>query len=207
MILPDTDHVSVLQVPGSQRRTSLVARMTLAADQSFGVSIVSVEEQMRGWLSTIAKERQIDRQVKPYHELGRLFEFFQAFVIKPFDHTAAAKFAELRASKVRVASMDFKRLPSVDRQQARLREGSWPSVRELAGMMKRRSAFQKGQPDCAEADGLSGYTRPRAFPARHAGPGCAAKSESGGSPASGHPRNDRQRAESLAAPLSPETGQ
>src|SRR5437763_1055128 len=108
MILLDTDHVSVLQIPGSQRRTSLVARMTLAADQTFGVSIVSVEEQMRGWLATIAKERQIDRQVKPYYELGRMFEFFQAFVVKPFDSAAASIFSELRASKVRVASMDLK---------------------------------------------------------------------------------------------------
>jgi len=108
MILLDTDHVSVLQIPGSQRRTSLVARLTLAIDQSVAVSIVSVEEQMRGWLATIAKERQIDRQVKPYYELGRLFEFFQAFVVKPFDHAAAAIFSELRASKVRVASMDLK---------------------------------------------------------------------------------------------------
>ncbi len=55
--------------------------MALAVDESFGVPIVSVEEQMRGWLATIAKERQIERQIKPYFELVRLFEFYQAFAV------------------------------------------------------------------------------------------------------------------------------
>jgi len=66
MILLDTDHVSVLQYPASERRARLVARMALAVGESFGVPIVGVEEQMRGWLATIARERQIDRQVSPY---------------------------------------------------------------------------------------------------------------------------------------------
>ena len=108
MILLDTDHISILQIVASQRRTQLVARMALAVDETFGITIVSVEEQMRGWLATIAKERQIDRQVKPYYELGRLFEFFQSFVVQPFDRTAASRFSEFRSAKVRLATMDLK---------------------------------------------------------------------------------------------------
>ena len=106
MILLDTDHISPLQI-ASRRRDALVARMALA-DETFGVTIVSIEEQMRGWLATIAKERQVARQVKPYFELGRLFTFFQAFSIQPFDDAAAAKFVELRKSGVRIGTMDLK---------------------------------------------------------------------------------------------------
>ena len=46
MILLDTDHLSVLQVPSSDRRTRLVARLALAVDEVVGTTIVSVEEQM-----------------------------------------------------------------------------------------------------------------------------------------------------------------
>jgi tRNA(fMet)-specific endonuclease VapC len=108
MILLDTDHLSVLQVPSSDRRARLVGRMTLASDEQFGTTIVSVEEQMRGWLAAIAKERSVKRHVAPYRELGRLVEFFQAFTLAQFDDRAADQFASLRSARVRIATMDLK---------------------------------------------------------------------------------------------------
>jgi tRNA(fMet)-specific endonuclease VapC len=72
------------------------------------VSIVSVEEQMRGWLAAIAKERQARRQVFGYGELARLLDYFRAFQILPFDERAADQFDDLRATKIRLGSMDLK---------------------------------------------------------------------------------------------------
>jgi len=108
MILLDTDHPSVLQVPSSDRRTRLVGRMTLASQEQFGTTIVSLEEQMRGWLAAIAKEKSVKRHVAPYRELGRLVEFFQAFTLAPFDDRAADRFANLRSARVRIGTMDLK---------------------------------------------------------------------------------------------------
>jgi tRNA(fMet)-specific endonuclease VapC len=108
MILLDTDHLSVLQVPSSERRTRLVARMTAAIGEDFGTTIVCVEEQMRGWLAAIAKEKSVKRHVAPYRELGRLFEFFQAFTICQFDDRAADEFANLRSARIRIGTMDLK---------------------------------------------------------------------------------------------------
>ena len=79
MILLDTNHVSILRMPPSERRTRLVERMTLSHDEHFGIPIVAVEETMRGWLAAIAKERLAQRQVPAYRELGSLFEFFATF--------------------------------------------------------------------------------------------------------------------------------
>ncbi len=107
MILLDTDHLSVLQVRSSDRRTRLVARMALC-DDTIGTTIVGVEEQMRGWLVSIAKEKSVTRQVTSYRELGRLFEFFEGFEIAPFDDRAAARWEELRKSKIRLDTMDLK---------------------------------------------------------------------------------------------------
>jgi hypothetical protein len=44
--------------------------------EEVGTTIVTVEEQMRGWMAAIAKERQAARQTTAYRELGKLFEFF-----------------------------------------------------------------------------------------------------------------------------------
>lgn len=63
MILLDTNHVSILRMPPSERRTRLVERMTLAQNEVFGIPIVAVEETMRGWLAAIAKERLVQPQV------------------------------------------------------------------------------------------------------------------------------------------------
>ena len=99
MILFDTNHVSILRMPPSERRTRLLDRIALAPQEVFGTSIVVVEETMRGWLAAIAKERLAKRQISAYRELGRLFEFFASFPIAPFDEAAVDRFDSLRAAK------------------------------------------------------------------------------------------------------------
>lgn len=108
MILLDTNHVSILKMPPSDRRTRLVERMTLAHTELFGIPVVAVEETMRGWLAAIAKERLARRQVSAYRELSSLFEFFATFPIAPFDQAAADRFDSLQAAKVRIATRDLK---------------------------------------------------------------------------------------------------
>ena len=104
----DTDHVTVLQRPPSARRTRFVTRMADAVGEEFCITLATVEEQMRGWLATIAKERQATRQVKPYSDLGRMIEFFAGFTLLPFDETAARHFDQLRPSLRRLGTMDLK---------------------------------------------------------------------------------------------------
>src|SRR5262245_2796267 len=71
MILLDTDHVTLLKYPSSERAERLVQRLDgVPAEAVVGVTIITVEEQMRGWLAAIAKERAASRQVTAYRELG-----------------------------------------------------------------------------------------------------------------------------------------
>ncbi len=64
MILLDTDHLTLLKYPNNERGVRLNAKMrTQPPDEVVAVSIISVEEQMRGWLAAIAKERQILSQI------------------------------------------------------------------------------------------------------------------------------------------------
>ena len=49
MIVLDTDHINALQYEGTQA-TTLIAGMRRCSDQDFATTIITVEEQMRGWL-------------------------------------------------------------------------------------------------------------------------------------------------------------
>jgi len=101
MILLDTDHVSVLQTPGVARRQRLLARLALVAEP-FGTTIITVEEQMRGWMASIAKERHAVRQVRSYARLADLFAFFAVWPVLPFDEDAAAQFDTMNRIKIGV---------------------------------------------------------------------------------------------------------
>jgi tRNA(fMet)-specific endonuclease VapC len=109
MILLDTDHVTLLKYPANERAARLRQRMDgLPGGEVVGVPVVVVEEQMRGWLSTIAKERVVRRQVRAYRELADLFDFFAEFDIVVFDERAASEFESLRSAKMRLGTMDLK---------------------------------------------------------------------------------------------------
>lgn len=108
MILLDTDHLSVLRFRSGERCRRLVARMEASADEIFGTTIINVAEQMKGWLAAINKERQAVRQVTAYRELARLFDFFSCYHIALFDEAAAARFDDLRKSKIRIGTSDLK---------------------------------------------------------------------------------------------------
>ena len=108
MITLDTDHVTVLQDKDSPRRRNLVSRMAVVPDEDFSAGIPVVEERLRGWLASIAKERHVLRQIKPYAELQRIVEFFSEFTVLPFDDVAANHFDRLRPIVPRVGTMDLK---------------------------------------------------------------------------------------------------
>ena len=76
MILLDTDHLTVLKYTDSERYVRLHGRLLAAAPELIGTTIVNVEEQMRGWLAAIAKEKKLLRQITAYREPTDLFDFF-----------------------------------------------------------------------------------------------------------------------------------
>ena len=97
MILLDTDHATLLKYPSGLRRDRLREKLDrLPSEEAVAITIVTVEEQMRGWMASLAKERTSHRQVPSYRELATLFEFYSQFTIVPFDDRAADQFEVLR---------------------------------------------------------------------------------------------------------------
>jgi tRNA(fMet)-specific endonuclease VapC len=106
MILLDTDDVTVLRMPANERRDRLLSRLALVVDEVIAVPVVATEETMRGWLSTLAKERQPRRQIAACRELADLFRFFARFPIVAFDNAAATALEGF--GRVRIGTSDKK---------------------------------------------------------------------------------------------------
>jgi len=108
VILLDTDHLTVLKYTDSERHARLHGRLLGAAPELIGTTVVNVEEQMRGWLSAIARERTLLRQITAYRELTDLFDFFTKFNIISLSADAVDLFNGFRKSGVKIGSMDLK---------------------------------------------------------------------------------------------------
>src|ERR1700682_5832705 len=99
MILLDTDHLSVLKYLDNPKCVLLSARMESWPDTDFAATIVSVEEQVRGWLGQISRGADPLKQVAGYEQLANLFDFFRKWKIIHFDVPAARQFKTLRKQK------------------------------------------------------------------------------------------------------------
>jgi len=108
MILLDTDHLSVLSYPEGSKSAVLAARMEDTGEQTFGTTVVSVEEQVRGWLAEINRWRQLHKQIPAYERFAVLFDFLSNWEIAQFDQRAADKCEGLRKQRVRIGTQDLK---------------------------------------------------------------------------------------------------
>ena len=108
MILLDTDHLTVLSYPADPRYARLTERMRAPTEEAFATTVVSLEEQMRGWLAAIKQRPDVHEQVAPYQRLARLFAFYRDWEIVPFDDRAADEFKRMRKQRVRIGTQDLK---------------------------------------------------------------------------------------------------
>ena len=135
MIVLDTDHLSELQRPHSRRRVRLVERLKLQGDRSIVTTIVSVEEQFRGRLAMINSRPAGIEQVVPYAELNELLKFFVEWIALPFDTQASQRFQDLRATKLRIGTMDLKIAAIVLAHNGRLLSANLRDFRQVPNLL------------------------------------------------------------------------
>jgi tRNA(fMet)-specific endonuclease VapC len=107
MYLLDTDHLTLIDRGGTEG-SNIRARLSAVAATDVAVSIVSYEEQMRGWMAEIAQLRGVDRQMIVYGRLERLLQYYCAAPLLPFDASALNYFQNLWLLRLRVGTMDLK---------------------------------------------------------------------------------------------------
>ena len=63
MVVLDTDHVSLLENPDSVHAQRIRTRMAELGPGEAAATIISFEEQTRGWLSYLARAQTVAQQV------------------------------------------------------------------------------------------------------------------------------------------------
>jgi tRNA(fMet)-specific endonuclease VapC len=104
----DTDHISLLEHDESPATARLRERLLALNPADYATSIISYEEQCRGWLEHIKKKKSVLEQVTAYRKLHKQLEHYGAIQVLDFDEHAAIEFQRLRAAKVRIKTMDLK---------------------------------------------------------------------------------------------------
>jgi tRNA(fMet)-specific endonuclease VapC len=109
MYLLDTDHLTILD-RGGQSAQMLLVKMSQVDPNKIATTIISYEEQTRGWLNYItkAKSTDLEAQVFAYSKLQRHLAKFRAATVIDFDLNSAQEFARIRRIYPRLGTMDLK---------------------------------------------------------------------------------------------------
>ncbi|MFM6397625.1 type II toxin-antitoxin system VapC family toxin [Planktothrix sp.] len=110
----DTDHISLFQ----RQHPKVLERLSNINPAYRAVTIITVEESVRGWLKTIKDAKTIDNLVKAYADLKETIEFFNAIYVLDFDQESGNYYTELKRQKIRIGTQDLKIASIVLSQQA-----------------------------------------------------------------------------------------
>jgi tRNA(fMet)-specific endonuclease VapC len=108
MIILDTDHFTILHYADDPRYPILTERLLAAQDERVVTTVVTVEEQLRGWLAQINRSPDIHKQLPAYCRLADLLEFLSDWEILSLDEEAARAFNNMRRQRVRIGTQDLK---------------------------------------------------------------------------------------------------
>jgi tRNA(fMet)-specific endonuclease VapC len=135
MVILDTDHVSLLEWAENPEAQRLRARLEILTSETIATTIISFEEQTRGWLTSIAKSRTMAQQLQAYARLKRHLLNYCRVVVLDFGETAAAEFQRLRKSRLRIGTMDLKIAAVVVAHDATLLSRNLKDFRKVPGLM------------------------------------------------------------------------
>jgi tRNA(fMet)-specific endonuclease VapC len=108
MLVLDTDHVSLLEWANSTPAQRLRTRLEEVGEEELVTTIISYEEQTRGWFAYVAKARSLAQQVNAYRKLSGHLSVYRSVTVLEFDERAATEYQRLQQSRLRVGTMDLK---------------------------------------------------------------------------------------------------
>ena len=108
MVILDTDHLSVLERREQPAVGYLLRRLAEVSPLEVMTTVISYEEQMRGWMAYIARARSMAQQITAYGRLLSHLESYRGIPVLGFDEAAASQFQRLRRRHRRMGTMDLK---------------------------------------------------------------------------------------------------
>jgi tRNA(fMet)-specific endonuclease VapC len=107
MVILDTDHLSIFD-RDTIEGFNLGRRLSTLPEAEVVITIITYEEQMRGWLTYASRANTAERQIEAYRRLRRHIERFRRIPLLDYDERAAVEFERLREAHVRIGTMDLK---------------------------------------------------------------------------------------------------
>ncbi len=106
MLVLDTNHISIIGY-GIPAGEELAARLR-SAGEDVVTTVITLEEQMRGWLARIGATRDIYEQETAYERLRIRTEFMAGWTMLPWNRASADLFARFRREGIRIGTQDLR---------------------------------------------------------------------------------------------------
>jgi tRNA(fMet)-specific endonuclease VapC len=107
VLILDKDVLTIVQRGSGPEFGTRLGRLQSADDEVY-VTILSFEEQVRGWLAFVSGARSTAREVFAYSQLRLLLDDFGDRLVLDYDDDAAAEFRRLSKARLRIGSMDLR---------------------------------------------------------------------------------------------------
>ena len=108
MVVLDTDHLTLLERSQSAGSQILQVRLDRLDTESRATTIVTYEEQTRGWMAYMARAKTVSHEIDAYARLKTHLHSFRHILVLDFDERAGVEYQRLRRSRVRIGTMDLK---------------------------------------------------------------------------------------------------
>lgn len=108
MIILDTDSLSLLDRENTLESSVLRNNLERFAPEEIFTTIITFEENMRGWLAFIARSKTVEQQIYAYTKLHCFLESYRNTLVLDFDESSAAVFQQFKSQKIRVGTIDLK---------------------------------------------------------------------------------------------------
>jgi tRNA(fMet)-specific endonuclease VapC len=101
--LLDTDHVSLLE----HGQEPLRQRLAMYPPETIAVSIVTVEEVLRGRLAILSRRLDGDARIRAYTNLLLTVQFLQKIPVVSFDQGCETRYQQLLGQRIRIGTKDL----------------------------------------------------------------------------------------------------
>ncbi len=126
--------MSVLERRDQPGSVALRARLAHVPPAEVVATVISYEEQMRGWVAYLARTRSMAHQVEAYRRLLQQLDNYRRTPVLAFDEAAAAVFQRLRRARMRVGTMDLKIAAILVSRDATLLSRNLTDFRQVLGL-------------------------------------------------------------------------
>ena len=99
MYILDTDHMSILERGGTPA-LALTLRVSALSSSDFATTIVSYEEQCKGWLAKTSREKN-EALIRVYLQFSQHLQIYAGMNVLNYDERAHAVFLVLRGQRIR----------------------------------------------------------------------------------------------------------